>query len=120
MNFDLRADQIIRRLREQFHLADRRNRSQRFAAKAERHNRAKVVGSFDFAGRVSLKGQNRIVAHHPFAVVGDTNQASPAGFNVYAKARRPRINGVFDEFFDNRSGSLDDFSGGDLIGKLIW
>ncbi len=62
---------------------------------------------------MTLEGEHRIVAHHPFAVVGDLQKAPAAAFDIDCDARRTRIDRVFDKLFGDRSRAFDDFAGGD-------
>ena len=56
----------------------RGNRWQRLAAKAERSNGEQIVGGAQFRGGVALESQQRVVAVHAVAVVGDADQPPPA------------------------------------------
>ena len=59
-----------------------------------------------------FKRQNRVVSQHSRAVVGDAHQTPPAEFNVNLNAFRARIKRIFNQFFNDRRGTLDDFAGG--------
>jgi hypothetical protein len=63
-------------------------------------------------------GQLRIIRLHAFPVVFDAHLLLAAEFHVNGDAPGAGIDGVFDEFFHHRGGTLDDFAGGDLIGEI--
>ena len=72
---------------------DARHRSdgrQRLAAEAQGGDREQIVRSAQFRGGVTLEGQQRIVAIHALAVVGDADQLAPPAFHLDADARRLR------------------------------
>ena len=68
---------------------------------------------------MAFKGQHSIVPDHAAAIVGNSQEPSPAGFNVDNDAHRARINRILDQFLRDRSRALDNFAGGDLIGNVI-
>ncbi len=68
---------------------------------------------------MAFKGKNRIVSEHSFAVVGNPHQTPTAEFDVNLNAFRSRINRIFDEFFDDRSRTLDDLARRDLICQIV-
>ncbi len=52
---------------------------------------------------------------HAVAVVGDADELAAAGFDLDADAGGSGVEGVFEEFFDDGGGALDDLAGGDLV-----
>jgi hypothetical protein len=97
------------------HRGDRR---QRLAAEPERHDRSKVLGPPDLAGRMPLERKTRIVGLHAFPIVLDPDLFLPAKLEMDAYAARTGVNGVLDELLDDRRGTLDDLAGGDLVRKV--
>jgi hypothetical protein len=69
---------------------------------------------------MTFECEDGVIPNHPFAVVGNSQEASPAGLNVYHDALRSGVNRILDQFFCNRSRSLDNFAGGNLVGNVIW
>src|SRR5215475_789793 len=119
-DLDLGPGHLAVPLRAQTNLRDRGDRSQRLAAKAERHDRLEVLGRLDLAGRMSLEGQYRVVARHALAVVADADRPTPARFDRDLDPPRPGVNRIFDQLFDYGRGPLDHFPGGDLVRKTVW
>ena len=76
-----------------------------------------AVRSFEVA--VPLKGQQRIVAIHSVAVVGDANEFAPAGFHLDADAMGAGIERVLQQFFHHRGWTIDHLAGSDLIRYLV-
>ena len=99
-------------------MRDGRDAGQRFAAEPERVNRGEIVGPLNLARGVALEREPRILRTHPFAVVLDTHEALAAQLDVDLDAPRAGVDGVFDELFDDRCGTLDNLAGGDLIGEV--
>ena len=62
--------------------------------------------------------QPRVVGIHADAVVDDTHQPPAARFDLDVDPARARVQRVLDQFLDDRRGSFDDLTGGDLIGQL--
>ena len=68
---------------------------------------------------MALEGQQGVVAQHAAAIVGDANETAAAGFHFDANLRRARVERVFEQFLDHRSGTLHHLAGGDLVGDLV-
>ena len=92
---------------------------QRFAAKAEGGNREQFVGGAQLRGCVTLEGEERIVAIHAVAVVGDADELAAAGFDFDADAIGAGVERVFEQFFDDGGGTIDHLTGSNLIGHLV-
>ena len=99
--------------------ADTGDARQGFAAKTHGRNGRKVFGFPDFAGRVPFQAEQRIVLAHADAVVRDADQAASAGLNFHGDSAGLRVQRVFDEFLDHAGGTLDHFSGSNLVGDLF-
>ena len=68
---------------------------------------------------MTLECEKRIVAIHAVAVVGDANELATAGFDFDANAICAGVEGVFEEFFDDGGGTIDDFTGSNLVRHLV-
>ena len=68
---------------------------------------------------MALKGQQGIVAYHAAAVVGHLDQLASAGLHVDADARRPGVQGVFNQFLDHRRRTFHHLAGGDFVGDIF-
>ena len=95
------------------HRCDRR---QRLAAKPERPDGREVVRPPDLAGGMTLDRQPRIAGLHPFPIVFDANLLLASELDVDRQPPGPGVQGVLDQFLDDRGRTLDDLAGGDLVG----
>ena len=68
---------------------------------------------------MALEGQQRIVAIHAVAVVGDANQLASARFNFDADAIGAGVERVLQQLFDDGGGPIHHLAGGNLIGDLV-
>jgi hypothetical protein len=68
---------------------------------------------------VPLERENRIVAHHAFAVVRHSQQTTAARFDLDCDLRGAGVDGILDQLFGDGSGTLNHFAGGYLIGDMI-
>ena len=118
-NFHARAGAFLRRAGHQLHPGDGGDRGQRFAAKAQGGNREQVVARAELGGGVAFKSQQRIVAHHAAAVVGDADKLAPAAFDRDHDPGRAGVERILQQLFDHRSRPVDDLAGGDLVGHLV-
>ena len=116
---DRRADGFFARARFQQQPRNRCDGRQRFAAEPQRGDGKQVLDVGEFAGGVALEGQQRVVAHHAHAVVGQANQAAAAGLDIQAKFGGSGVERVFEQLLDDAGGALDHFSGGDLVGDVV-
>ena len=115
---NLRAGHVAAQPRLHDEVRDRRDAGQRFASEAERVDGGEVVGALNLARRVTLERQPRILRAHPFAIVFDAHEPLAAQLDVDLDAARARVDGVFDELFDDRGRPLDDLAGGDLVREV--
>jgi hypothetical protein len=70
----------VPRLQQQ--TANRRNGRQGFATKSESGYVEQIFRILDFGGGVPLESQQRIIADHGAAIVGDLNQFLASGFDL--------------------------------------
>ncbi len=104
--------------RRQSQTGYRTDAGQRFAAKAEADDRLQVVERADFTGGVPRQRQRQIVLADATTVVANADQLGAAAFDIDIDARRPGVQAVFHQLFDDRRGALNHLSGGDLVGEL--
>jgi len=102
--------------REARHTGDTR---QGLAAEAKGAHRVEVGGFDNFRGRVAFKGEERFIRREAGAVVLDADEALAAVAEFDLDAGGPGVEGILDELLDNRSGALDHFAGGDLVGDPV-
>ena len=92
---------------------------QRLAAKAEGGDGEQIVGGAQLGGGVALEGQQRVVAIHAVAVVGDADEPAPAGFDLDADAGGAGVERVLQQLLHHRGGPVHHLAGGDLVGNLV-
>jgi len=68
---------------------------------------------------MAFEGQQSVVAQHPAAIVRNPEQAPAAVFDFDADAGRARIEGVFQELFDDGNGPLNHLARRDLICDVV-
>ena len=78
---------------------------------------AEVLLRADLRGGVALETHEGVVAIHPAAVVGDSDESDPAALHPHLDVRGAGVEAVLDELLHDRSGPLDHFASGDLAGK---
>jgi hypothetical protein len=113
---NLRSRDVTSEPRFHDEMRDRRNARQRFAAKPKSVNRGEIVGAVNLARRVPIEREARVVRAHAVAVILDAHEPLSPHLDVDLNAPRARVDGVFDQFFDDRCRALDDLTCGDLIG----
>ena len=64
---------------------------------------------------MTVEGSDEFVPCHAATIIRDNDTAFAAIMNVDVYIFCAGINGVFDQFFYRRSGSFQNFAGGDLI-----
>src|SRR6185369_6698578 len=77
------------------------NRRQSLAAKAKRCDRFQLFRRPQLRSSVPLKGQNRVVARHAFAVIKHANELLAARFDFDVDRSRAGIKRVLEQFFDD-------------------
>ena len=107
------------RARQQAQARHRGDRGQRLATKSQCRDRGKIGERCDLAGRVARERNGKFLRAHANAVVAHANEADAAALDVDVDAVRVRIQGVFDEFLDDRGGTLDHFPGSNLIDEFV-
>src|SRR5262245_58836231 len=61
-----------------------------------------------------------IFGDHALAIVGDANQSASALFDIDHDLCGPRIERILDQLLDDRRGTLDDLTGSNAIGNIVW
>ena len=97
----------------------RRDRRQRFTAKAERDDRAEIVGGRNLAGRMTRQRELQLGGGNSAAIVAHAREPHAARLDLDFDAVRAGIETVFDQLLDDGSRPLDDFAGGDLIDEVV-
>ncbi len=118
LHADLGACRAPPRPRPEREARDRGDARQRLTAEAEGANRPEVFGPGNLAGRMTLERQPRVLRLHPLAVVLDAQQPLAAKLHRHDDPRRPGVDGVLEQFLDDRRRPLDDFAGRYLIGEV--
>ena len=68
---------------------------------------------------MALEGQQRVVAVHAVAVVGEPDELASARLHLDADAGCARVQSILQKFFHHRGGPVHHLAGGDLIGNLV-
>jgi hypothetical protein len=68
---------------------------------------------------VSRQCQCEFIAHDTVTVVTNAHQLLAARDNVDLHGLGARVEAVFDQLLDDRSGALDDLAGRDLVDQVI-
>jgi len=110
---------LTRRMRLEQQTRHGSDRGQRLSTETEGGDGLEVFHVAQFAGGVALEGEQRVVAHHSEAVVGDANQPAPAGLHIDADARRAGIQRVLEQLFDDAGRTLHDLARGDFVRHVV-
>ena len=111
----LRAMLGIACARHQPKTTDRGHRRQRLAAKAQAGHRFQILHAGNLAGGMAAYRQWQLLGGNAATIVADADQAHPAFFQINVDTPRTGIQRVFNQFFDHRRRTLDDFAGGNLV-----
>jgi hypothetical protein len=95
-------------------LPDAGDRRQRFAPEPHRADPEQVVGGGQFAGGVLGERQRQVVRLDAAPVVRHADQFGAAGVQVDVDARRPGVDGVFEQLLDDGRRPFDHLAGRDL------
>ena len=63
---------------------------------------------------MALKSDGHFIRRDAVAVIDDLDLLYPTGFDLHGNLAGASINGIFDQLFDYRSGTLHDLAGRDL------
>ena len=118
-DFNRRSRGLLGRARFEQQPRHRSDGRQSFAPESERRDGEQIFDVAQFAGSVALEGQQRIVAQHAAAVIGDADQAAAAALDIDPQIGGPGVEGVFEEFFDYRCGPLNHLSGRDFVSDVV-
>ena len=73
-----------------------------------------IIGGGELAGGVAAEGEFHFAGRNARSVVADADERSSAVARLDGEIGRAGVDGVLDQFFHDRGGPLDDFTGGDL------
>src|SRR5579872_3851176 len=118
VRLDARADVAGVGSRRNLELRNGSNACQSFTAKTERDHAPQIIGLLELARRMAPYGEGELIGRDTVAVVDDFDLAQPARGDPHGDAMRVCIQGVFDELFDDRDGTFDHLSRGDLSDRL--
>ena len=96
---------------------DRADRRQRFTTKAQRANGFQIIQPANLAGSVTRQRQRQVIAFNAMTIVTHLEQLHAALLHIHIHGLRPRIEGVFQQFLEDRGGSLDHLTGSNLVGQ---
>ena len=69
---------------------------------------------------MTLEGEAKVGGGHAATVIGNAYALATALFELDRDPPRARVNGVLQEFLDDRRRPLDHLPGGDSIDDLRW
>ena len=78
--------------------------------------REEIIRVFDLAGGMTLQAQKCIVLAHAVTVIGHLDESFAALLYLDKDFVSTGVEGIFYQLLDDRRGSLNDFTGGDLVG----
>ncbi len=99
----------------QDHPADGADRRQRLATKSHGGDGVQIIEGSDLAGGVGCHGQRQFIEGNAAAVVHHPKTFPPSPLDQHLDAGGPGIDRVLDQFLGHVGGSLDDFTGRDLV-----
>ena len=97
----------------------RSDRGERLAAKPHRRHLLEVFERADLARRVARKRERQVVARDPFAIVLDLHAPDAAFIERDGNRLRARVDAVFEQFLQDRGGTLDHFARCDLADEQL-
>ena len=103
----------------QLDLRDSSNRCQSLATKAHRLQCKQVIGRTYFARAVTFKRQACVGLTHPHPIINDLNQGAPGILQNNLNVACLGVDGIFHQFLDDVSGSLNDLASGNLVGDRV-
>ena len=103
---------------DQRHSRDGANARQGFSSKTQCADCVEVGRLRQLAGRETLERDRHLVERDAAPVVGHADQLDAAPANLYADARRTRVDGVLYQLLDHRRRALDHLACGDHGGDL--
>src|SRR5579885_3110562 len=97
----------------------RADRGQRLAAETEGRDRLEVLQRSDLARGMSADGNRQLGTEQAAAVIADTDVTDAAAPDIDLDAARAGIQAILHQLLDDRSRTLDDLAGRDLVDQLI-
>ena len=96
----------------------RGNAGQGLATKSQCRYGVQLVLGLELAGGVALESQLQFVRRDACPVVGDPDVLDASTLYLHGQLGSAGVQGVFQQLFDHRRGTFDDFSGGDFAGQF--
>ena len=107
-------------LRDQFHLADCRDTGKRLTAKTQGTDTQQVLHAPDLAGGMAQKSRWYLILRDSFPVIRDADERDTALFNFHSNGVGTRVNGIFYQFFYDRSRPFDDLTRRNFINCFLF
>ena len=104
---------------DQLYPGNGRDRGQGFSAKAQGGNREQIVARAQLGGSVPFERQQRIIAHHAAAIIGNAYELASSALHADHDAGGAGVEGILQQLFDHRRRPVNYFAGRDLIGHLV-
>ena len=101
------------------HMCNRGDGGKGFSTKSFCLQLKQIVCTFQFTGSMALKTLNSILWCHAISVIHYLYQGFTGILQIQLNKGGSCIDGIFHEFFDNRSWTLDDLSCSNLIGNMF-
>ncbi len=105
--------------RLQLEAAHRRDRGQRLAPEPEGADAHEIVGRADLAGGVPVEREQRVLAPHALAVVGDADQRLAAGLDGDRHRAGLRVERVLEQLLEHGGRALDHLARRDAVGDGV-
>ncbi len=110
---------ILGRARDERQPRDRGHRRERFATETHGTDRFEFVQAGNLIGGVARQGQAEFGLGYAPAIIADRNAAYAASVQANFNGPGSGIDGVFQQFFQDRGGALDNFAGGNLADQQV-
>ena len=103
----------------QLEFGHRGNTGECLAPETQGLDARQVAFATDLAGRMTRQRQRQVFGMNTGAVIGNPYQAHTASVDINRHPACACIQGVFEQFLDDRRGSLNDFAGRNLVSKPL-
>src|SRR5262245_57790382 len=108
---------LVGRARDYLYISYGGDTGQCLTAKPQRRQRLQVVNVPELAGREALQRQRSLLGMHAAAVISHLDEPPSPIDQLDIDTRAASIEGIVDEFLDDRGGALDDFSSRNAAGR---
>ncbi len=113
------ADHLAGGTGGQLHLGHRSHRGQRLAAEAQGGDAVQVAFLMHLAGGVTQEGRRHIFAGNTTAIIRNTHIGHAAVTDLHCDMARTGINGIFQQFLDDRGGPLNHLAGSNQLRHML-